>query len=56
MNTKTDFLVIGAGIAGLSAAAELAMSAKVVVLRKGKATGHSCHWSFRCLFRTCLWQ
>ena len=32
MNTQVDFIVIGAGIAGLSAAAELAESAKVVVL------------------------
>ena len=39
MNAKTDFLVIGAGIAGLSAAAELAASAKVVVLEKENQPG-----------------
>ena len=39
MNTQVDFIVIGAGIAGLSAAAELAESAKVVVLEREDQPG-----------------
>ena len=36
--TETDFLVIGAGVAGLRAAVELASAGRVVVLAKREVT------------------
>jgi D-arginine dehydrogenase len=40
MNTRADFIVIGAGIAGLSAAAEIAANADIVVLEKEDQPGY----------------
>ena len=42
---ETDFVVIGAGIAGLRAAVELAAAGRVVVLAKQEVTDSATHWA-----------
>src|SRR6184192_2657217 len=41
---ETDFLVIGAGVAGLRAAIELASAGRVVVLEKREVTNSATQW------------
>jgi L-aspartate oxidase len=43
--TETDFLVIGAGVAGLRAAVELAAAGRVVVLAKREVTDSNTQWA-----------
>jgi len=43
--TETDFLVIGAGVAGLRAAIELAPAGRVVVLAKREITDSATQWA-----------
>jgi L-aspartate oxidase len=43
--TETDFLVIGAGVAGLRAAVELAVAGRVVVLAKREVTDSNTQWA-----------
>jgi L-aspartate oxidase len=43
--TETDFLVIGAGVAGLRAAIELASAGQVVVLAKREVTDSNTQWA-----------
>jgi L-aspartate oxidase len=42
---ETDFVVIGAGVAGLRAAIELAAAGRVVVLAKKEVTDSATHWA-----------
>ena len=42
---QTDFLVIGAGVAGLRAAVELASAGRVVVLAKREITDSNTQWA-----------
>lgn len=42
---ETDFLVIGAGVAGLRAAVELAVAGRVVVLAKREVTDSNTQWA-----------
>lgn len=42
---ETDFLVIGAGVAGLRAAIELASAGRVVVLAKREVTESNTQWA-----------
>jgi L-aspartate oxidase len=43
--TETDFVVIGAGVAGLRAAIELAAAGQVVVLAKREVEDSATHWA-----------
>ena len=43
--SETDFLVIGAGVAGLRAAIELAAAGRVVVLAKREVTDSNTQWA-----------
>ncbi len=42
---ETDFIVVGAGIAGLRAAIELASAGRVVVLTKREVTDSNTQWA-----------
>src|SRR6266498_1461637 len=44
-SSETDFLVIGAGVAGLRAAIELAPAGRVLVLAKREVTDSSTHYA-----------